>query len=133
MKLKNPLLEDLYSPGRWCLFPYIFLAVMSPREAILMAYLININSMEEAKDNYDGWFVCKQDRIANALLIKKDNITKLFRSLKNKGFLETSWSKTLPPKLLIQVNMKSIHAKVTSLDGCDIDNLPNTLELAGNG
>ncbi len=98
------------------MFPKAFLAIMRANEALVMAYLINISNMERDRTNeqnkkYDGWFTCKRRRIFLDLLISQDHVTKLFKSLKNKGFIETKW-KGQPGRMWIKINILTIHNKV---------------------
>lgn len=104
----NEVLELLWSPNRWCRFPFDFLATMSSNEAILLSFLINhAFKYPKKRAAAGGWFYCRISTVTRTLHWSVNTQNNAFRRLIRAKFIQTERQGN-PPKRWVWIDMVRI-------------------------
>jgi hypothetical protein len=103
----------LFKDRNWFRFPIPLLQMMDKHEAILLAYLINYETV------YGEWFYCRAKTIEEKLNYSLRRQSDLFRLLKEKEFIKTKKRNGIPPVRLIQIQWWMIFNRLGVLNTQD--------------
>lgn len=121
MKAKklNRLIKSLFGPGEFCLLSFDLLKIMPWNKAILLSYLNN--HRQSVKVPPDGEFYCSWKQIEEDLNCKRLRQERMFRDLREAGYITTRKEKRLNPRRMIKIEYLRIIQDVESfLDSRDL-------------
>lgn len=94
-------IEHLYTAARWIMLPKRFLQTLTTKEALVLAALIDIESMKKPDEMDDGWFVCPPEKIRKEIGLRTEEQRKALTSLTKMGLVKIKtigmrrWVKTV--------------------------------------
>lgn len=103
-----------YACGTWYMVPRDFLRAFKWDEAIVLAYLANLEYITKCRERKSGWFYAKMRRIMSELDCSAQQQTIIIRRLTEKGVLSTKREGT-PCKRFIRINWGVVEAKIDKL------------------
>lgn len=110
------LLSRLYTAGNWFQMPRDFLRVMTPEEAVMLAYLINVSSTVLAIERNDGWFYREMADIANDICLNYQQQIRVMKKLGDKGFIKIK-KEGSPPTRYLWIDFDQLHEAIEKTKG----------------
>lgn len=104
------LIKEMYSSSGWIQIPKDFLRIIPLEEAFVLAFLINEDRKRKVRLEGD-WFRCTRAHLKSLSFLSKDRQAKIFKSLKNKDFIEARMV-GMPPSRFVRIHYLTIRAGI---------------------
>jgi hypothetical protein len=103
-----------YACGTWFMIPRDFLRAFKWDEAILLAYLANIEYITRSRERQQGWFYAKMKRIMSELDCTQQQQSLLIKRLAQKGVISTK-REGVPCKRFMRINWTRVNSIIDAL------------------